>query len=151
MVENPTRDEIEIYNPEGRRTHRGMLSRSRTVGYDEPISIACSLVSMVSVSMGLAHPRFLPPWPPFTLSALFPYPSGITANFRVHTPPLPIACAPAAPCKSFGLSLLRFFTALLRPLFATFPHFRPIVLVAGNLKFRSVDRTARGEFFFFFL
>lgn len=46
----------KFINPGGRSTRnlrRGMLSGSRTVGYDEPTSIAGSLVSMVSVSMGL--------------------------------------------------------------------------------------------------
>lgn len=88
-----------------------MLSRSRTVGYDEPISIACSLVSMVSVSMGLAHHSFSL-LGPLSLCPSPPLPTLAERNYRqlpgTHaTSLLPIACAP---CKSFGLSLLRFFT-----------------------------------------
>ena len=131
-----------------------MLSRSRTVGYDEPISIACSLVSMVSVSMGLAHPQFLPPWPPFTLSVSTLLLSLAERNYRqlpgTHaTSLLPIAWAP---CKSFGLSLLRFFTCSTSFRRHHFPVlFLPIVPVAGNLKFRVQSAMMNGESFFSFL
>lgn len=130
-----------------------MLSRSRTVGYDEPISIACSLVSMVSVSMGLAHHSFSL-LGPLSLCPSPPLPILAERNYRqlpgTHaTSLLPIAWAP---CKSFGLSLLRFFTCATSFRRHHFPVlFLPIVPVAGNLKFRVQSAMMNGESFFSFL
>lgn len=132
-VRNSIRDEIEIYNPGGRRrrTHGGMLSRSRTVGYDEPISIATSLVSMVSVSMGLVHPQFLPPWPPFTLSVVSSPPPPPT-NERNYSQLPGKAHRVCSPRHSVNLSDYRYrdFSPPLLLLFTGFSHFPPLLLLS---------------------